>query len=163
MCIWQCSCTLQTWGFSRPAVNFPWLAAAFPLSFFCLIHLLIFPVWQAIIWQALPRSGQQEENTAASSTCPAKLRKTHLPGSEMWGKGQCNRGMCSPFSNTCELWTSCKFFCPVKNQEKHYQKHFSPQCVSVRPITNPLPMMTLKCISPVYCVHFVYYGWWSTA
>lgn len=142
------------WGFARPAVICPWLSAAFPLCFFCLIHLFIFPVWQAITWQALPRLGLQEENTAASSTYPAKLRKTH---SQDWrfGERACATGVCAAFLQHMWALHLLWILLPCQEPGKALPKAIFSS-VSVRSITGPQPMKTLKCVSPVYCTHFLY-------
>lgn len=149
------------WGFARPAVIWPWLSAAFPLCFFCLIHLFIFPVWQAITWQAFPRSGQQEENTAASSTFPARLRKTH---SQDWrfGERACATGVCAALSPThVSSAPPVNSLALSRTRKSTTKSNFLPSTSQInnRPAAHEDIKMCIPCILHALPV---YYGWWST-
>lgn len=147
MCIWQCSCTLQIRGFT---------SSYLPLAFSCFSSL--FPLSDppfhlpSVTGHHLAGSPQVRAAAGKHSSqqhTPSKAKENPLPGRRC-GERACATGVCAalPPMHVC-TGPSCKFFCPVKNQEKHYQKLFSLQYQSDQ------SMRTLKCASPVYCMHLL--------
>lgn len=89
-------------GFTGPAINHPWLVAAFPLSFFCLIHILIFPVWQATTWQVVCRWGDTRKTQQPAHPQQSQGNPPCWDAGDLLrrGEGTCATGVCTASSPT---------------------------------------------------------------
>lgn len=136
--------SLQMWGFARPAVLSSWLSAAFPLCFFCLIHLFIFPVWQAITWQGqrLPRSGQQPAAHAQQN-----YRK-HTPWVRDVGKGPVQQGYVQPFLQHVSSGPPVNSFALTGTRKGTTESNFLPSISQInnRPMAHEDIKMCIPCI-----------------
>lgn len=163
MCIWQCSCTLQTWGFARPAVNCPWLSAVFPLCFFLSDPPAHLPSVTGHCLAGCPHIGAAGEKHSSQQHTPSKAKENSSPWVRDAGKGPVQQGYVQPL--VWHMWALDLLQILLLCQEpgKALPKAiFSSVCDSQ---TNNRP--TAHDVIKIYVPYIlralpVYYGWWST-